>query len=156
GWITEPQRAGPYWKVRRGSNTILSALRPGRIVRPMRGPVLIAGAGAVGSVVGGLLAAAGSTVTLLGRRAHMDAVRARGLAIDGLFGTHRVRGLECATAAEDLRGPFGAIFLTGKAYDAAGPVDAVLPLPARDRVLVCMQNALATPAPPPATAAPAP
>jgi len=41
-------------------------------------PILVAGAGALGSVVGGLLAAAGWPVTLLGRRAHLDAVRARG------------------------------------------------------------------------------
>src|SRR5439155_1766718 len=80
--------------------------------------VLIAGAGAVGSVVGGLLAAAGSAVTLLGRRAHVDAVRARGLALDGLFGVHRVTGVQCATAATGLDDPFGAIFLTVKTYDA--------------------------------------
>jgi len=110
----------------------------------MRGPVLIAGAGAIGSVVGGLLAAAGSTVTLLGRRDHMDAVQARGLAIDGLFGTHRVSGLECATAAGELGGPYRAIFLTVKAYDAAEMVDTVAPFLDRDGVLVCMQNGLGT------------
>ncbi|HEY3187509.1 MAG TPA: 2-dehydropantoate 2-reductase, partial [Solirubrobacteraceae bacterium] len=110
----------------------------------MRGPVLIAGAGAIGSVVGGLLAAAGSTVTLLGRRDHMDAVQARGLAIDGLFGTHRVSGLECATAAAELGGPYRAIFLTVKAYDAAEMLDTVAPFLDRDGVLVCMQNGLGT------------
>ena len=110
----------------------------------MRGPVLIAGAGAVGSVVGGLLAAAGSAVTLLGRREHMDAVRAHGLAIDGLFGTHRVRGLECADAPAGVGGPFAAIFLTVKAYDARTMLDTVVPLLDRDGVLVCMQNGLGT------------
>jgi len=122
----------------------LFAPRVGRIVRSMRGPVLIAGAGAIGSVVGGLLAATGSTVTLLGRRDHMDAVQARGLAIDGLFGTHRVSGLECATAAGELGGPYRAIFLTVKAYDAAEMVDTVAPFLDRDGVLVCMQNGLGT------------
>src|SRR5207237_923919 len=84
------------------------------------------------------LAAAGSTVTLLGRRDHMDAVRARGLVIDGLFGTHRVSGLECATAEGELGGPYRAIFLTVKAYDAAGMLDTVTPFLDRDGVLVCM------------------
>src|SRR5438093_678044 len=141
GWITG---AGPYWKAIRGSNMTLFAPRVGRIVRSMRGPVLIAGAGAIGSVVGGLLAATGSTVTLLGQRDHMDAVQARGLAIDGLFGTHRVSGLECATAAGELGGPYRAIFLTVKAYDAAEMVDTVAPFLDRDGVLVCMQNGLGT------------
>lgn len=120
----------------------------------MRGPVLIAGAGAVGSVVGGLLAAAGSTVTLLGRREHMDAVRARGLAIDGLFGTHRVTGLDCAATAAEVRGPYGAIFLTVKAYDAAAMVGTVVPLLDPDGVLVCMQNGLGTLEPAAAAAGP--
>ena len=110
----------------------------------MRDRVLIAGAGAVGSVVGGLLAAAGSAVTLLGRRAHVDAVRARGLALDGLFGVHRVTGLQCATAATELDDPFGAIFLTVKTYDADAMLDEVRPLLAGDGVLICMQNGLGT------------
>ena len=110
----------------------------------MRDRVLIAGAGAIGSVVGGLLAAGGSGVTLLGRRSHMDAVRARGLAVDGLFGTYRVAGLECATDAAELEAPFGAIFLTVKTYDAGATLDAVGPLLARDGVLICMQNGLGT------------
>jgi len=62
------------------------------------GPVLIAGAGALGSVVGGLLARAGWPVTLLGRRAHLDVVGSRGLLIEGLFGTHRVTGLSCVVS----------------------------------------------------------
>src|SRR5436305_926374 len=94
----------------------------------MRDRVLIAGAGAVGSVVGGLLAAAGSAVTLLGRRAHVDAVRARGLALDGLFGVHRVTGLQCATAATELDDSFGAIFLTVKTYAEDADARAVMNL----------------------------
>ena len=51
-------------------------------------PVLVAGAGALGSVVGGLLATRGWPVTLLGRAGHLDAVRRAGLRVDGLFGDH--------------------------------------------------------------------
>ena len=47
--------------------------------------VLVAGAGAVGSVVGGMLAAAGYDVTLLGRRAHLAAIASDGLAL-GVMG----------------------------------------------------------------------
>jgi 2-dehydropantoate 2-reductase len=51
----------------------------------------VIGAGAVGSLVGGLLARAGEDVTLVGRRPHVDAVRRDGLRIDGVLGPLRVR-----------------------------------------------------------------
>jgi 2-dehydropantoate 2-reductase len=105
-------------------------------------PILIAGAGALGSVVGGLLAAAGWRVTLLGRRAHLDAVRAHGLAIEGLFGAHRVRGLACASDPAELRGPYAAIFLTVKAYDTAAVAAAVAPHLAPDGHFLSLQNGL--------------
>jgi 2-dehydropantoate 2-reductase len=105
-------------------------------------PILVAGAGAIGSVVGGLLAAAGWPVTLLGRRAHLDAVRARGLAIDGLFGTHRVQGLACATDPSALRGPYAAVFLTVKAWDTAPVAAAVASHLAPNGFLVSLQNGL--------------
>jgi 2-dehydropantoate 2-reductase len=122
----------------------LSRAGGGRIVRRVadREPILVAGAGALGSIVGGLLAASGWPVTLLGRRAQLDAVRAHGLSIDGLFGTHRVRGLECVTDAADLRGPYAAILLTVKSYDTAAMAAAVAPFLAPDGVLVSLQNGL--------------
>ncbi len=104
--------------------------------------VLIAGAGAVGSVVGGLLAQAGWPVTLLGRRAHLDAIRARGLVVEGLFGMHRVSGLVCATDTTELRGPYATIFLTVKAYDTAAMAAAVAPYLAPEGVLISLQNGL--------------
>jgi 2-dehydropantoate 2-reductase len=105
--------------------------------------ILIAGAGALGSVVGGLLAAGGWDVTLLGRRRHVEAARADGLVIDGLFGTHRVvGGLAYATDVAELRGPFTAILLTVKAWDTARAAAAVAPHLARDGVLVSLQNGL--------------
>jgi len=104
--------------------------------------ILIAGAGALGSVVGGLLARAGWPVTLLGRRAHLEAITRRGLAVEGLFGTHRVHGLTCATDARELRGPYAAVFLAVKSYDTAATAAAVAPHLAPDGVLVSLQNGL--------------
>ena len=80
-------------------------------------PVLIAGAGALGSVVGGLLAARGVPVTLLGRADHLESVRRDGLRIEGLFGDHHVRDLRCVSEAGELRGRFGTVFLTVKSWD---------------------------------------
>jgi len=105
--------------------------------------ILVAGAGALGSVLGGLLAAAGRDVTLLGRRTHLEAARAGGLVIDGLFGTHRiVRGLTYATDPAELRDAYAAIFLTVKAWDTVAMVATVAPRLARDGFLLSFQNGL--------------
>jgi 2-dehydropantoate 2-reductase len=106
------------------------------------GSVLIAGAGALGSVVGGLLARAGHPVTLLGRAPHLEAITRDGLVIDGLFGTHRVRGLACVTEPPALSGRFDAVLLTVKAFDTAAMAAEVAPYVASDGVLVSLQNGL--------------
>jgi 2-dehydropantoate 2-reductase len=110
--------------------------------RDTRDRVLVAGAGALGSVVGGLLARDGWPVTLLGRAEHMEAVTRDGLRIEGLFGDHLVRGLAPATEARALAGPFRTVLLTVKSWDTAATVRAVAPLLAPDGHLVCLQNGL--------------
>src|SRR5512140_2323818 len=104
--------------------------------------ILVAGAGALGSVFGGLLAAAGHDVTLLGRAPHLDAVAVGGLAIDGLFGARRVTSLAVATSVGALRPPFDAVLLTVKSYDTAAMLAAVAPLLADGGCLVSLQNGL--------------
>jgi 2-dehydropantoate 2-reductase len=52
--------------------------------------ILVLGAGSLGSVMGGFLYEAGYEVTLLGKKAHMDAINERGLRIDGVRGEHVV------------------------------------------------------------------
>lgn len=106
------------------------------------GPVLVAGAGALGSVVGGLLARRGRQVTLLGRRDHVDAIARDGLAIEGLYGDHHVQGLTCAADVGELRGPYSTILLAVKSWDTAALCTAVAPLLADDGILISMQNGL--------------
>ncbi len=48
--------------------------------------IAIIGAGAIGSLVGGLLAQSGEEVTLIARPAHVAAIRARGLRLEGVLG----------------------------------------------------------------------
>ena len=110
--------------------------------RETRDPVLVAGAGALGSVFGGLLARAGWPVVLLGRPEHMSAIRSRGLRIEGLFGEHTVEGLQTISGVEGLDRRFGTVLLTVKAYDTAETVRAVVPHLARDGMVVCLQNGL--------------
>ena len=49
--------------------------------------IVVVGAGAIGSLIGGLLARAGEDVTLIGRPAQVEAIRARGLQIEGILGS---------------------------------------------------------------------
>ncbi len=104
--------------------------------------VLIAGAGAIGSVLGGLLAKAGHAVTLLGRASHLAAVAERGLALEGLWGEHRVRPVAVAYDAAALTGPYDAILVTVKTYDTASVLRATAGLLDPSGCMISMQNGL--------------
>lgn len=104
--------------------------------------VLVAGAGALGSVFGGFLRRAGLEVALLGRASHLHAVAHHGLVIDGIWGTHRVDGFAVASDAAALRGPFDAIVVPVKSYDTRAIGEAVAPLLAPTGVAISLQNGL--------------
>jgi len=104
--------------------------------------ILIAGAGALGSVFGGMLAAHGHRVTMLGRRAHLDAIARDGLRLSGLFGERVVRGIELADDPARLGGRFGLILCTAKTYDTATVADAVADRLDDRGVIVSIQNGL--------------
>jgi 2-dehydropantoate 2-reductase len=104
--------------------------------------VLVAGAGALGSVFGGFLRRSGLDVTLLGRAAHLDVVARRGLTIDGIWGSHHVEGFAVATAVATLDGRFDAILVSVKSYDTRAMAEAVTPFLAADGVAISLQNGL--------------
>jgi 2-dehydropantoate 2-reductase len=103
----------------------------------------VVGAGAVGSIVGGLLTKAGYDVTLIDQWAeHVEAMKQRGLKLGGPGSeeTIRVRALHLCEL-QRLTDPFGAVFIAVKAYDtewathlAAGYLDR------RDGLVVDFQN----------------
>jgi 2-dehydropantoate 2-reductase len=97
--------------------------------------IAVIGAGAVGSVVGGLLAGAGEDVTLIGRRAHVDAVNRGGLLIDGALGRTRVH----VSARERLDFTPEVALLTVKTQAVAAAAREVQPY-VRDVPVVTMQN----------------
>lgn len=102
--------------------------------------VLVIGAGAVGSYYGGRLADAGHDVTLVGRRDHVEAIRAHGLVIDSnISGQHviRVKAVESVTSVNspDL------VLLTVKSYDTEDAAKSLLPLLPSATVLT-LQNGI--------------
>lgn len=107
---------------------------------------IIYGAGAIGSVFGGMLALAGHRVILVGRGPHMTAVREKGLIIDGFLGDYMVGDLETST---DLAGiadisPAAAVFISVKSSDTPTAVRdlAQSGLVGADTLVVSLQNGL--------------
>lgn len=105
--------------------------------------VLVMGAGALGSILGGFLARAGHQVTLVGRPAHMNAIRESGLHVTGIWGEHHITGMRAVTAAADvIDRDFDVVFIAVKSYDTAAAITQAAPLLA-DHTLVCSwQNGL--------------
>lgn len=104
--------------------------------------ILVAGAGALGSVFGAFLRRAGHAVTLLGRPRHLEAVAREGIRVDGIWGDHHVTGLDCATDPDHLRGCFDAVLVTVKSFDTAAMAACIAPCCGDDTVAISLQNGL--------------
>ena len=100
---------------------------------------VIAGAGGLGSVVGGYLAQAGADVTLLGRQAHITAIRERGLRIEGLRGPTLVRALRAVSDPSEVRAA-DLLILCVKSYDTAEALASLAHLRDRIGVAISFQN----------------
>ena len=101
------------------------------------------GAGAIGSVVGGLLTKADHDVTLIDQwPAHVEAMKQHGLRLSGTCGDHviPVRALHLCEA-QGIGTPFDAIFLAVKSYDTEwATIFALRFLQEPDGVIVDFQN----------------
>jgi len=104
--------------------------------------ILVAGAGAIGSVIGAMLHRAGHRVTMLGRREHLEAARRDGLRISGLLGEHVARGIDAVEKAAGLDGRFDLILVTVKPYDTGQIADAIASRLAPGGFVVSLQNGL--------------
>lgn len=106
--------------------------------------IVVLGAGGLGSALGGYLAATGVDVTLVGRPAHVEAIRRDGLRIVGRRGDVLIKehltAVDHATAAS---GPFDYLILAVKAKDTATALADADPL--RDVVTTALsvQNTVA-------------
>jgi len=107
--------------------------------------IAVLGAGAIGSVVGGMLTRAGHDVTLIDQwPEHVEAMRAKGLRLSGTIGDFvvPVRALhihELQTVTE----PFDAVFVSVKSYDTEWATAMALPyLREPDGIVVDFQNGI--------------
>lgn len=97
--------------------------------------IAVIGAGAIGSVIGGLLSKAGEDVTLVGRKTHVDAINQKGLILEGESGETVIQ----VEAAENLDFKPDLALLTVKAQDVESSVRKVQPFLSSTQV-VTMQN----------------
>jgi len=89
------------------------------------------------------MANAGHSVTLVGRKAHMDAIAKDGLRITGIWGEHLAESLVVRTDLEGLTaGAFDFILVTVKSYDTANAAEAIKPLVDADTLVCSYQNGL--------------
>ena len=105
--------------------------------------ICILGAGGLGSVLGGWLAESGVEVTLVGRPAQVEAIRARGLEIRGIRGERRVRrNLEAFASPAEVRGELDWLILVVKAKDTETALAEADLLRERTRAALSLQNTL--------------
>ena len=102
----------------------------------MRVRILVFGAGAIGSLLGGLLSRE-NEVTIVGRKHHVDAINRKGLHISGA--TTFLAWPTAVTAVPT--GDYDAIFVATKAYDTATAVDALRAF-WREGPFITLQNGL--------------
>ena len=104
----------------------------------------IIGAGAIGSVVGGMLTKAGRDVTLIDQWPdHVEAMKKIGLRLSGTCGEHLVpvRALHIYEL-QSVTEPFDAVFISVKSYDTEWATAMALPYLKPDGVVVDFQNGL--------------
>src|SRR5213594_1569333 len=114
------------------SETVLDCARITRIVE-----LLVFGAGAMGSFFGGLLSQR-HDVTLIGRGAHISAIKSHGLRISGK--TAIIAKPRAATRVPEHARP-DVVFITTKSYDTANTMIALRAFADR-AIFVTLQNGL--------------
>jgi len=104
--------------------------------------ILIYGAGATGGYIGGILTAAKADVTLVARGAHHDAMKSRGLILEGKQSGRPdpIRVNVCKPGEE--KPPYDLIIVGLKSQQIAGAAARMVSLLAKDGMILLGQNGL--------------
>lgn len=116
------------------------------MILPDHRPIVIAGAGSVGGYVGGCLALAGQSVTLLARPGLVERLAGKGLRVSDLRGLDRQMPLGPTLRADSdpqsaLAGA-GLILVTVKGGDTEGMADLIARHAPGDAIIVSLQNGI--------------
>jgi len=99
--------------------------------------IAVIGAGAIGCIVGGLLAKVGYDVTLIGRKDNVDEINKSGLSIDGIFGKMKIN----IKAKENLDFEPDIVFLAVKTQDVKIAIEENKSF-ISNSIIVTMQNGM--------------
>ncbi|HEX5093819.1 MAG TPA: 2-dehydropantoate 2-reductase [Burkholderiales bacterium] len=100
--------------------------------------IAVMGAGAVGCFYGAMLARSGRRVTLVGRPAHVEAVRRSGLRLD-MNGAETAFPVEATTGPEGVQGAELVLFSV-KSPDTEAAGQAMAPYLGRETAILTLQN----------------
>lgn len=104
---------------------------------------IIHGAGAIGTLVGGKLAASGAEVVLIGREPHAEALKRDGLRLVSRDGEAHVAKLAAVTSPAELTAQAGdVILLTVKTAQTEDSVHLLRDALGEETPIVCLQNAV--------------
>jgi 2-dehydropantoate 2-reductase len=103
---------------------------------------IVVGAGAVGGVVGGLLADAGEEVVLVARGPHLDALREHGLRVRTPNRDVTVTCEAVGAVADTEIGAGDIVLLAVKSQDSETALRSLSAIADRRAVIVCLQNGL--------------
>lgn len=104
---------------------------------------LIFGAGAVGTLLGGLLAKAGHTVVFIGRTWNIDGIRQHGITITGVWGDYSVGPQQAYTQVDEIpdqEREFDQIFITTKAFATRNAIQQCLRVVQDATLVISCQN----------------
>lgn len=100
----------------------------------------VVGAGAIGGLVGAMLARSGEDVTLIARGPHLQAIKERGVLVRGAIGDFEVR--TSATDNIESVGEVDVVLLTLKAHSLPAIAPRLASLIGRDTSVVSAQNGI--------------
>lgn len=104
---------------------------------------LIFGAGAVGTLLGGLLAQAGHPVVFVGRKWNAEGIQKNGIRISGVWGDHRISPQPAFETVQDIpneQRDFDRILITVKAFDTESAIQTCLPVIGDNTLVISCQN----------------
>jgi 2-dehydropantoate 2-reductase len=103
--------------------------------------ITVVGAGAMGSMTGGLLKEGGENVCLYStNKKHIERIRKDGLILEGIGGERAV-SIEATDVVEDI-GPTDLIIIFVKSYDTEAAAEAAAKIATQETALLTLQNGL--------------
>jgi 2-dehydropantoate 2-reductase len=100
---------------------------------------VVVGAGALGSILGGYIAETGEDVTLVGRKPHVEAIRAGGLVIEGMRGRRVVRKVRAVTDPRDVTSA-DVLIVAVKSFDTEAALASIAHLRGKVGAALSVQN----------------